>query len=63
VTLSFSKGGSIVARVKTRDDGAYRVSLPPGRYFVNGVQPVRPQQVSVSSGFRRVDFAIDTKIR
>ena len=64
LTLSFSKAGSVVARVKTGDDGTYRVSLPAGRYFVLGVQPVRPQHVSVSSsGFRRVDFSIDTKIR
>jgi hypothetical protein len=64
ITLSFSKGGKIVARVKTGDDGAYRVELPAGRYFVLGPQPVRPQQVEVAtSGFRRVDFSYDTKIR
>ncbi|TML35701.1 MAG: carboxypeptidase regulatory-like domain-containing protein [Actinobacteria bacterium] len=64
VTLSFSKDGSVVARVKTSDDGTFRVNLPVGRYFVQGVQPVRPQHVSVSSGsFLRVDFSIDTKIR
>ena len=63
VTLTFSKGGAVVARVKTSDSGTYRVNLPAGRYFVEGVQPLRPQQVSVGQGFRRVDFAIDTKIR
>ena len=63
VTLTFSRGGSVVARTKTEDDGTYRVGLPAGRYFVMGVQPVRPQQVTVGSGYRRVDFAIDTKIR
>jgi hypothetical protein len=64
VTLTFSKGGSVVARVKTSDDGTFRVNLPVGRYFVQGVQPVRPQQIRVLSGsFLRVDFAIDTKIR
>jgi hypothetical protein len=64
VTLRFSKDGSLVALVKTDDGGAYRVTLPPGRYFVTAVQPVRPQQVSVGRrAFRRVDFAIDTKIR
>ena len=64
VTLSFSRGGSVVATVKTHDDGTYRVSLPAGRYFVSGAQPVRPQQVGVRGGaFRRVDFSIDTKIR
>jgi hypothetical protein len=61
--LTFSKDGKVVARVVTDDDGSYRVSLPAGRYFVLGVQPVRPQHVSVGSGFRRVNFSIDTKIR
>jgi hypothetical protein len=64
VTLSFSTGGKVIARVKTGDEGAYRVELPAGRYFVLGPQPVRPQQVDVpGSGFRRVDFSYDTKIR
>ena len=64
VTLRFSKGGSVVARVKTGDDGAYRVTLPAGRYTVTGAQPLRPQQVSAPDRrFRRVDFTIDTKIR
>jgi len=53
----------VVAHVKTKDDGTYRVSLPAGRYFVMGVQPVRPQHVTVGGGFRRVNFGIDTKIR
>jgi hypothetical protein len=64
VTLTFSKAGKVVASVKTGDDGSYRVKLAPGRYFVLGGQPVRPQQVDVpASGLRRVDFSIDTKIR
>jgi hypothetical protein len=64
VTLTFSKAGKVVARAKTGDDGTYRVELPAGRYFVLGPQPVRPQHVDVAaSGFRRVDFAYDTKIR
>jgi hypothetical protein len=64
VTLTFSKSGKVVARVKTGHDGSYSVDLPPGRYFVLGPQPVRPQQVDVpASGFRRVDFSYDTKIR
>jgi len=64
VTLTFSKAGRVVARVQTDDDGSYRVKLDPGRYFVLGPQPVRPQQVDVAaSGFRRVDFSYDTKIR
>jgi hypothetical protein len=63
--LTFSKGGSVIARVKTGDDGSYRVELPAGRYFVvGGAQPLRPQHVRVPDGrFRHVDFAIDTKIR
>jgi hypothetical protein len=64
VTLTFSKSGNVVARVKTDNDGSYSVDLPPGRYFVLGPQPVRPQQVDVAaSAFRRVDFSYDTKIR
>jgi hypothetical protein len=63
LTLSFSRDGKVVARVKTGNDGTYRVNLPAGRYFVLGVQPVRPQQVSVGSGVRHVDFTFDTKIR
>jgi hypothetical protein len=64
LTLSFSKNGVIVARVKTGDDGSYRVRLPAGTYFVLGGQPVRPQHVNVrDSGFRQVDFSFDTKIR
>jgi hypothetical protein len=64
ITLSFSKAGQVVAHAKTGDDGSYRVELPAGRYFVLGVQPVRPQHVDVpANGFRRVDFSIDTKIR
>jgi hypothetical protein len=61
--LTFSKDGKVVARVVTAADGTYRVSLPAGRYFVLGGQPVKPQHVTVGSGFRRVDFSIDTKIR
>jgi hypothetical protein len=64
ITLTFSKAGNVVARVKTGDDGTYRVELAAGRYFVLGPQPVRPQHVDVAtSGFRRVDFSYDTKIR
>jgi hypothetical protein len=62
--LTFSKDGKVVARIKTGDDGSYRVELPAGRYFVLGPQPVRPQHVDVAaSGFGRVNFSIDTKIR
>jgi hypothetical protein len=64
VTLTFSKAGKVVARAKTGGDGTYRVELAAGRYFVLGPQPVRPQHVDVgTSGFRRVDFSYDTKIR
>ena len=64
VTLTFSKAGKVVAHVETGDDGSYEVRLAPGRYFVLGPQPVRPQHVDVAAtGFRRVDFSIDTKIR
>lgn len=62
--LTFSKAGKVAARVKTGDDGSYLVNLDPGRYFVLGPQPVKPQHVDVpASGVRHVDFSIDTKIR
>jgi hypothetical protein len=64
VTLRFSKGGSVAARVTTRDDGTYKVALAAGRYFVMAAQPVRPQHVTIADGsVRHVDFTFDTKIR
>jgi hypothetical protein len=64
VTLRFSRDASLVAHVKTRSDGTYRVSLPPGRYSVSGAHPVRPQSVRVrATDLQHVDFAIDTRIR
>src|SRR5689334_19058299 len=63
-TLTFSKGGKVVGRAKTGHDGVYRVSLPPGTYFVLSSQPVRPPHVSVPTGrYGRVNFSIDTEIR
>jgi hypothetical protein len=64
VTLRFSRDGSIVAGVKTGDDGSYRIGLPAGRYSVSAAQPVRPQEVNVPrAGVLRVDFILETKIR
>jgi hypothetical protein len=64
VTLRFSKSGSVVARVKTGNDGSYEISLAAGGYFVASGQPVRPEQVTVADGsVRHVDFTFDTKIR
>lgn len=64
VTLVFSRGGSVVARVKTGSDGGYRVALPAGRYSVGGVKFLRPVQVRVPSGrSRHMNFMIDTRIR
>jgi hypothetical protein len=64
VTLVFSRGGSVVARVKTGSAGGYRVALSAGTYSVGGVKFLRPVHVSApGAGFRRVNFMIDTRIR
>jgi DNA-binding beta-propeller fold protein YncE len=66
LTLRFSKDGNqaVVAQTKTGKDGAYRIDLPPGIYFVMAAQPVKPQHVTVPKGrYARVDFSFDTKIR
>ena len=65
--LVFSRSGTVVARTRTRDDGSYRVALRPGRYVVR-VGPTNfgaePGAASVArTGFRRVNFFVDTGIR
>ena len=66
--LVFSRNGAVVARTRTGDDGRYRVALKPGRYAVRA-GPARfnttdPARASVpQTGFRRVDFFVDTGIR
>jgi hypothetical protein len=67
-TLVFSRNGAVVARARTRDDGTYRVAVQPGRYAVRAVprtmRPPEPGTASVPrTGFRRVDFFLDTGIR
>jgi hypothetical protein len=63
VTLSFSREGSPAVSATTDAKGHFRVTLPAGRYFVTGPQPLKPRHVEVSAGdTRRVDFSVDTKI-
>jgi hypothetical protein len=70
VTLVFSKLGQVVARVRTREDGTYRIRLRPGRYSVRTTSTslferrTNPATATVPRvGFRHVDFNIDTGIR
>ena len=66
--LVFSRNGGVVARTTTRADGTYRIRLRPGTYAVRVGQPRRtatePARATVPrSGFRRVNFFVDTGIR
>jgi hypothetical protein len=67
--LVFSRGGTVVARVRTGTGGRYTARLVPGFYAVRVSPPQRigglkPSQVRVRAGApRRVDFQIDTGIR
>lgn len=66
--LVFSRNGAVVARTTTRADGIYRIRLRPGTYAVRVGQPRRgatkPATATVPrSGFRRVNFFVDTGIR
>jgi hypothetical protein len=70
VTLVFSRLGHVVARVRTREDGSYRIRLRPGRYSVRTTSTslferrTNPATATVPRvGYRRVDFNIDTGIR
>jgi hypothetical protein len=67
-TLVFSRDGAVIARTRTRDDGTYRIALRPGRYAVRTVprmmSPPEPGAASVPrTGFRHVNFFVDTGIR
>lgn len=70
VTLVFSRGAAVSARVVTDGNGRYHVRLRAGRYHVR--RPggttlgwkVEPNDVRVLAGrVVRVDFSIDTGIR
>jgi hypothetical protein len=70
VTLVFTQNGREAARVKTRVDGTYRVTLRPGAYHVRTTvsatigSSIEPNDVRVRAGRRtQVNFNIDTGIR
>jgi len=69
VLIVFRRGGRTVARVTTRKDATYRVTLAPGKYTVAAPQyrrgsGVTPRVVRVVKGcHRRVDLEIDTGIQ
>jgi hypothetical protein len=61
--------GSEVATAQTADDGSYEVSVPPGRYTVEGA-PVEglmgnptAVEVEVGDGVAIIDLQYDTGIR
>jgi hypothetical protein len=70
VTLVFLRNGKVARRVRTNEQGRYRLALAPGLYAVRlktrqtigrGLEPARARVVA--NRFRRVDFSIDTGIR
>jgi hypothetical protein len=70
VTIVFVRNSREAARVTTRRDGYYRITLRPGVYNVRTLKKIsignalEPSSVRVRSGRRtRVDFFIDTGIR
>jgi hypothetical protein len=70
VTLVFMRGGHVVRRATTNDQGRYRVRLAAGTYAVRlsdkpGIgRSLEPVQAHVRDArFVRVDFSIDTGIR
>jgi hypothetical protein len=69
LVLRFSRGGVVVAQVKTGSRGGYRVTLRPGRYSVTtpNRRPgmgLQPEVVRVPRGrVARVDFRLDTGIQ
>ena len=70
VVLSFSRGGRVVARVRSGAGGRYSVRLAPGLYAVT-IAPLpkigtglQPRAVRVRRGFDALQsFTIDTGIR
>ena len=69
VTLVFSRAGRVVARMRTKTDGTYRVTLAAGVYAVRTNRSAfertpRPSRATVVRfRYRRVNFNIDTGIR
>jgi len=71
VRLLFSRGGTVVGRTITSQDGRYRLRLPAGAYSVRravSAAPIdlklEPNKARVLAGrLTRVDFSIDTGIR
>jgi len=69
--LTFSPAGGPTYHVTTTAVGRYRISLPPGRYSVTRAAPsvgpggrLTPVVVRVPpTGWKRVDFSLDTGIR
>lgn len=65
VELVFSRVGHPPRRVRSNEDGGFRVLLKPGRYTVRAAvdpaEPVRPSAVTVPlKGFVRVTLVIGT---
>jgi hypothetical protein len=63
VELVFSRSGQPSRRVRSNEDGGFRVLLKPGRYTVRAAadpaKPVRPSAVAVPlTGFVRVTLVI-----
>ena len=70
VRLTFVRGGTAVASIRTTRNGTYRLALAAGRYEVRLARRpaigrgLSPTTVRVLRGrFSRVDFFIDTGIR
>ncbi len=69
IVLRFSRGGRVVAQVKTRSAGRYLIRLLPGKYAVTTPQHrvgagLAPRVVQVPEGrIARVDFHLDTGIQ
>jgi hypothetical protein len=67
--LQFRRGGTVVAQVKTTQEGTYRMRLRRGRYAVTTPnlrpwQDLTPHAVRVPRGrISRVDFHFDTGIQ
>jgi hypothetical protein len=63
--LSFARAGHVVARVKTKAGGRYKLVLSPGLYSVRTYRHrIEPATARVRAGtMKRLDFSIDTGIR